>query len=312
MDIRTIRCFIKTVNLNSINKAAQELYMNHQNLGKKLSNLEQELGLELLVRTKTGVSLTAEGEILYEKFQKLDAVAREIEEYAELVKQKQRNQKENSVDITIALQSSLFPKKVSKAVIELENRFPDCNISIRNTTMKKAVEMICANNNTYANIIIPESKGYIFPDDISVLKKRTGHELVAYVPKKLTGKKRTIDIYDVLQMPLVHYGITETIEENDVYAEIAQYGKPKLKHYSMSYTSFCDLMYTEKYAAIGWLHQRVKLFESDAFAEYLLNSDSIEILPIRYKGKPILADVCWISHKDVPMRPEVEFFMQLL
>lgn len=311
MDIRTIRCFIKTVNLNSINKAAQELYMNHQNLGKKLSNLEQELGLELLVRTKTGISLTAEGEILYEKFQRLDEIAREIEEYAELVQQKQRERKENSLNITIALQSSLFPKKVSKVVLELENRFPDCNISIRSTTMKKAVEMICANN-TYANILIPESRKCIFAEDISVLKKRTGHELVAYVPKKLAGKKHVIDIYDVLQMPLIHYGTTETIDENDVFAEIMQYGKPNLKHYSMDYTSFCDLMYTEKYIAIGWLHQRVRRFESDTFAEYLLNGESIEVLPIRYKGKPILADVYWISHKDVPMRPEVEFFMQLL
>lgn len=312
MDIRTIRCFIKVVNLHSINKAAQELYMNHQNLGKKLSNLEDELGLELLVRTKTGISLTTEGEVLYEKFKKLDAIAREIEEYAELEKQRKNDQKENSLQITIALQSSLFPKKVSNAVLELENRYPDCNISIRNTTMKKAVEMIYANNHTYANILVPESRGYIFPDDISILKRRAGHELVAYVPKKLTSKKRTIDVYDILAMPLVLYGVTENIDENDVYAEIAQYGKPNLKHYSMSYTSFCDLMYTGKYIALGWQHPRVKFFEKDTFGEYLLNSEHIDMVPIRYKGKPIQADVCWICHKDVPMYPEVAFFMQLL
>ena len=39
MDTQTIRYFIKVVNSGSINKAAQVLYLNHQNLGKKITQL---------------------------------------------------------------------------------------------------------------------------------------------------------------------------------------------------------------------------------------------------------------------------------
>ena len=86
MDIDTIRYFIEIVNLGSINKAAQKLYMNHQNLGKKISNMEEELGIKLLQRTKLGVTLTEEGKYIYEKMLQISEIAREIDNYTNSIK----------------------------------------------------------------------------------------------------------------------------------------------------------------------------------------------------------------------------------
>lgn len=311
MDIRTIRCFIKVVNLNSINKAAQELYMNHQNLGKKLTNLEQELGIELLIRSKTGISLTAEGETVYNNFLEMDKLAREIENFAEMVKQSKQSRRANNIALTIALQPSIFPRKASKAILELEKRFPNCNISIRDYPAVKSLKMIYEIDNMYANVLIPDSRNYIFPEDITVLKRRR-MELVAYVPKGIPCNRRELDIYNVLELPLVQYGLTETVEENGIYTELLQYGKPVIRHYSTNYTNYCDLMRTGKYVTVGWYRDQVKRFDGDSFSEYMLNGEEIDIVPIRYKGRAIAAEICWICRKASPVCPEIEFLMTLV
>lgn len=140
LDIRTIRYFIKTVQLGSINKAAQEFYMNHQNLGKKLANLEKELGIILLQRSKTGISLTKNGEVLYEKFLKLDSLAEDIERYAQTASDNQKQRQKQAVNLVIILHNSIFPKKVSKAILDMENRFPESNITVMESSLEKTVK----------------------------------------------------------------------------------------------------------------------------------------------------------------------------
>ena len=115
MDTQTIRYFIKVVNSGSINKAAQVLYMNHQNLGKKITQLEDELGIKLLERSKTGISLTEEGKIIYEKFKQIDEIVSDIESHA--AANTAKSSPRLSTKLTIYLNSSIFPKKASKASV---------------------------------------------------------------------------------------------------------------------------------------------------------------------------------------------------
>lgn len=311
MDIATVHFFIKAVKSGSINKAAQELYMNHQNLGKKLSKLEDELDLTLLARTATGISLTEDGEALYEKFLKLDAVAKEIEAYAATVHLQRKEQEENRVNLTILLSRSIFPKKVSKAIIEMEERFPQSNISVIDSSLENSLEKVYQMENVFANIVVPARQFGAFPKDIAIWKEKI-HKLVAYVPKWMLPGQQEIEIQDLLAMPVVLYSNSGKMEENAIYKELMQYGQPFIKHCTTNYVNFCELMYTKKHVTVGWYRAQAKYYPGDTFSEFMLKENEMRVLLVKYKGKTINAKVLWVSRKDIMLRPEIEFLMKIL
>lgn len=61
INIRHLEYFIKVAHLGSINKAAQALYISQPYLGKIMHDLEENLGVRLFNRSRSGVTLTPEG-----------------------------------------------------------------------------------------------------------------------------------------------------------------------------------------------------------------------------------------------------------
>lgn len=66
MRIEQLIYFVETVETGSIGKASEKLYVSHQNISKALKQLEAELNLNLLKRSKNGVTLTPVGKPVYE------------------------------------------------------------------------------------------------------------------------------------------------------------------------------------------------------------------------------------------------------
>ena len=62
LEIHQIRYFAEAAKTGSMSQAAKNLYISQQALSKGIANLEETLGGELFVRTKSGVSLTAFGQ----------------------------------------------------------------------------------------------------------------------------------------------------------------------------------------------------------------------------------------------------------
>ncbi len=67
MDIKEMEYFVEVCRHNSILKASQKLYITQQALSKSMKKLEITLGVELFARSANSISLTQEGEYLYEK-----------------------------------------------------------------------------------------------------------------------------------------------------------------------------------------------------------------------------------------------------
>ena len=61
MKIEHLRYFLSVANTKSINQAAKELFISHQQLNNIISSLEDEMHITLLDRTNKGVSLTEDG-----------------------------------------------------------------------------------------------------------------------------------------------------------------------------------------------------------------------------------------------------------
>lgn len=80
MDTKDIRGFIRSFELRSINKAAGDLFISPQGLGKAINRLEAELGVKLFERTPNGLVPTESGVYLYKKGTELLNRFRDIEQ----------------------------------------------------------------------------------------------------------------------------------------------------------------------------------------------------------------------------------------
>ena len=68
-NLNLYKIFYETANQGAISKAAEALYISQPAVSKSVSRLEEMLGHTLFIRSKKGVRLTAEGEILYSHLQ---------------------------------------------------------------------------------------------------------------------------------------------------------------------------------------------------------------------------------------------------
>ncbi len=67
MDLRKLKYFIAAAEERSINRAAQRLHVSQPPLTRHIHALEEELGVQLFVRTAWGVELTRAGQYLLEQ-----------------------------------------------------------------------------------------------------------------------------------------------------------------------------------------------------------------------------------------------------
>lgn len=65
MDIKQLQYFVTSVDLGSFHAAAEALITTQPNVSKVVKALEEEMGMTLLVRKRSGVTVTAEGEEVY-------------------------------------------------------------------------------------------------------------------------------------------------------------------------------------------------------------------------------------------------------
>jgi LysR family nitrogen assimilation transcriptional regulator len=91
MRLRQLECFVRTCELGSINRAAEQLNVAQPALGLQIRNLEQDFGATLLVRTSRGVKPTEAGELMLDW-------ARDMLERTRLVKVRLKELSRTDVD----------------------------------------------------------------------------------------------------------------------------------------------------------------------------------------------------------------------
>jgi LysR family transcriptional regulator, nitrogen assimilation regulatory protein len=85
MEVRQLAYFIKVVGLRSFTKAAAELRIAQPALGQQVKNLEEELGVTLLIRHSRGVEPTEAGQLLFDRATRiLEDLRRAADEIREL------------------------------------------------------------------------------------------------------------------------------------------------------------------------------------------------------------------------------------
>jgi LysR family nitrogen assimilation transcriptional regulator len=124
VELRQLRYFLRIVELGSFSKAARELYVAQPALSTQITNLETELGAQLLSRSVRGVSPTDAGKSLYLYAQ---SILRQIEMLREEVSAQSEQPKG---PVVIGLPPSVASALAAPLVTQVRREFPQIQLKI--------------------------------------------------------------------------------------------------------------------------------------------------------------------------------------
>ncbi len=134
MDTNSIMYFIRVCELKNLTKAAQELYITQPTLSRRILALEDELGVELLKRTSTGITVTEAGNLFYNEEKKL------MDAQAALVNTMRRFKESHYGILRIGSSLEFFAEPVFFAAQLMKNYFPNVEMSLMEVSPEQMSE----------------------------------------------------------------------------------------------------------------------------------------------------------------------------
>ena len=122
--LNQIRYFQAAVRLGSFTEAAEECHISQSAISQQIKSLEQELGIQLIVRQNRKFTLTPAGEHFYKK--SLIVVA----DYDRLVQESLRISKQDHAELRIGYLKSYAGEAIRTAVAHFSEKYPDVSVHI--------------------------------------------------------------------------------------------------------------------------------------------------------------------------------------
>lgn len=133
MTLDYYRIFYYVAKYKSFSKAAQILGNNQPNITRYINLLEHELGCNLCVRTHKGISLTPEGQLLYEH---VEAAMYQLKNAQDALK---KNQSLESGTITIGVSDTALRLYLSDKLETFLSLYPNVRIKLTNNFTTQAI-----------------------------------------------------------------------------------------------------------------------------------------------------------------------------
>lgn len=165
MRLEQIYYFTKTAEMQSISKAAANLFITQQALSISIKNLENELGTTLLIRNRGGVVLTEEGEYFYHKAIEVLSAVRDIKHHFSCHFSQTQDE-----SLTVALNENIKKYHLPPVVSFFKKHYPETIITYLNVTNEEVVDLVANNEVDIGLLILAEvDKKYhiTLPKDVS-------------------------------------------------------------------------------------------------------------------------------------------------
>ena len=135
--LKQLRAFCYVVKFGSVARAAESLFLSASSVSLQLSALEIELDVRLLERMRPRLTLTHEGQLLYD-------LARPLVEGMENLDQQFRQQRGGvqAVEVHIAAGASTIQYLLPPLVRDYRERHPDVRLQLANVTGKDGLALL--------------------------------------------------------------------------------------------------------------------------------------------------------------------------
>ena len=139
MKIRVLKYFLAITREQSINRAAESLYLSQPSLSRQIQNLEEELGKQLLIRGTKGtrkITLTEEGMILKKRAEEIlnliEKTENEISLYDNII----------AGDVYIGAGETDAVRLLAKIAKEIQSNYPDIHYHISSGNAEFVLEQL--------------------------------------------------------------------------------------------------------------------------------------------------------------------------
>lgn len=219
MTLTQIQFFLETARCKNISTAAERLYTTQPGLSRQLTSMEQELNMQLLIRSNKGIRLTPAGQVLEGEFQKL------MELYVEGVRKAQIASWGYSGSISIGILEGLRIDAFLPRILDFFNSsYPQVHIAIKRLTFGKLLEEL---EEQQLDAAVSLDINYINQKGL-VLRNLMPYKAMYFVPAQHPlVQKETLVAADFKNVPLA---IVETAD--------AAEGVEKVRNYFHQYGGF--------------------------------------------------------------------------
>ena len=222
--------FVKVAKTRNLSKAAEELNYTHAAISYIIKNLEEEVGMKLLVRSKAGIHLTKEGESLLEEAQKVVKYENSFLQKASML----RGLEEGILDVGTF--SSVSMKWMPQILRKMKDAYPGVKVRQHHGNYKE-IEYWLEKDKVDVAFLSGCYKGNfhfipLFQDEYYVILP-PDHPLCAYerIPKEALNDETMIlmnegsEDYDkghILEG--LHYTVAHWVNEDVVLIPLVEYG----------------------------------------------------------------------------------------
>ena len=198
LNLSQLQTFVMVVSEGSMTAAADKLFLTQPAVSQQMKNLEDELGVELVVRGSKSIKTTAQGEVLYELAKKILNLAQQAEISIKSVGAQLRGQ------LRIGTLNTIGLHLMSPVVSRLLKFNPDFKIKV---DYAKGEDLIKAyENNELDVVVLPDVEknyGKTFKDTSANILLKEEMWLVG------SGKDEfyppTVSMKDIAKIPYVHF-----------------------------------------------------------------------------------------------------------
>lgn len=222
--------FVKVAKTRNLSKAAEELNYTHAAISYIIKNLEEEVGMKLLVRSKAGIHLTKEGESLLEEAQKVVKYENSFLQKASML----RGLEEGILDVGTF--SSVSMKWMPQILRKMKDAYPGVKVRQHHGNYKE-IEYWLEKDKVDVAFLSGCYKGNfhfipLFQDEYYVILP-PDHPLCAYerIPKEALNDETMIlmnegsEDYDTGHiLEGLHYTVAHWVNEDVVLIPLVEYG----------------------------------------------------------------------------------------
>lgn len=136
MELRQFKYFLSIVDLGSLSRAAEHLHIAQSALSRQMSELEAELGVQLLVRSRTGMVVTDAGKLFYEH---AHGICKQIVDLRDAVR---NSSEEISGSVVVALPQSVSVTLALALTHAVVKTYPDLAFQLNEELSGSTVEQL--------------------------------------------------------------------------------------------------------------------------------------------------------------------------
>ena len=217
VNIELLKTFYVVAKNKNITKASEELLISQSTVSKSLKNLENQLDCQLFTRSKKGVELTKEGEILYESTEKIiDILNTNLKKIT----------KTNTINILVG--KVLAEKVLCPYLNTFKKKYPNIRIKLSSTNIDGVINMLKDNeadiaigyyiedlNDSYEQVKITKELHPIFVCNKSfkdLLNRKIGLKELENIPYIISAKGATTHKYALDFFKANNLDITPSME----------------------------------------------------------------------------------------------------